>query len=89
MVFLPQGVPWSLHRRQWCLSRMSPAVNPAGLTPTPMTVDQGIFYQPVQEYFQFVQNNLMFQDESNIDHIRREGRGTTHPAYGANGTAAV
>ena len=37
-----------------------------------MTVDQGIFYQPVQEYFQFVQNNLMFQDESNIDHIRRE-----------------
>ena len=50
----------------------APAVNPAGLSPTPLTVDQGIFYQPVQEYFQFVQNNLMFLDESNIDHIRRE-----------------
>ena len=50
----------------------APAVNPAGLTPTPMTVDQGIFYQPVQEYFQFAQSNLMFLDESNIDHIRRE-----------------
>ena len=32
----------------------------------------GIFYQPVQAYFQFVQNNLMFLDESNIGHIRRE-----------------
>ena len=50
----------------------APAVNPAGLNPTPMTVDQGISNQPVQEYFQFVQNNLMFLDESNIDHIRRE-----------------
>ena len=49
-----------------------PAVNPAGLTPTPMTVDEGIFYQPVHTYFQFVQNNLMFLDERNIDHIRRE-----------------
>ena len=49
-----------------------PAVIPAGLNPTPMTVDQGIFYQRVQEYFQFVQNNLMFLDESNVDHIRRE-----------------
>ena len=44
----------------------------AGLTPAPMTVDEGIFYQPVQAYFQFVQSNLMFLDESNIDHIRRE-----------------
>ena len=48
------------------------AAMPAGLNPTPMTVDQGIFYQRVQEYFQFVQNNLMFLDESNIDYIRRE-----------------
>ena len=31
------------------------AANPAGLTPTPMTVDQEIFVQPVQAYFQFVQ----------------------------------
>lgn len=42
------------------------------LPPTPMAVDEGIFYQPVQAYFQFVQNNLMFLDESNSDHIRRE-----------------
>ena len=31
----------------------APAVNLAGLTPTPGTVDQVIFYQPVPEYFQF------------------------------------
>ena len=49
-----------------------PAVNPAGLTPAPMTVDQDIFVHPVQAYFQFVQNNLMFLDESNIDQVRRE-----------------
>ena len=50
----------------------APAVNPAGLTPTPMTVDQDIFVQPVQAYFQFVQNNCLFLDESNIDQVRRE-----------------
>ena len=50
----------------------APAVNPAGLTPTPMTVDQDTFVQPVQAYFQFVQNNLLFLDESNIDQVRRE-----------------
>ena len=49
-----------------------PAVNPAGLNPAPMTVDQDIFVQPVQAYFQFVQNNLLFLDESNIDQVRRE-----------------
>ena len=49
-----------------------PAEIPAGLNPTPMTVDQGIFYQPVQEYFQFVQNNPMFLDEGNMDQVRRE-----------------
>ena len=49
-----------------------PAVNPAGLNPMPMTVDQDIFVQPVQAYFQFVQNNLLFLDESNIDQVRRE-----------------
>ena len=48
------------------------APNMAGLTPTPMTVDQNIFVQPVQAYFQFVQNNLLFLDESNIDQVRRE-----------------
>ena len=50
----------------------APAVNPAGLTPTPMTVDQDIFVQPVQAYFQFVQNNCLFLDESNIDQVRTE-----------------
>ena len=37
-----------------------------------MIEDEGIFYQPVQAYFQFAQSNLMLLDESNIDHIRRE-----------------
>lgn len=50
----------------------APAAIPAGLTPTPMTVDQDIFVQPVQAYFEFVQNNLLFLDESNIDQVRRE-----------------
>ena len=34
----------------------APATNPAGANPRPMTVDEGIFQQPVQAYFQFVQN---------------------------------
>ena len=46
--------------------------NQAGLTPTPMVVDQQIFYQPVQAYFQFVQNNLTYMNESNIDLFRQE-----------------
>ena len=29
------------------------ATNPAGVNPTPMTVDEGIFQQPVQASFQF------------------------------------
>ena len=37
-----------------------------------MTVDEGFFYQPVQAYFQFVQNNLTYINESNIDALRRE-----------------
>ena len=49
-----------------------PTTTPAGPTPTPMTADEGIFYQPVQAYFQFVQNNGMILDESNIDHVRQE-----------------
>ena len=65
-----------------------PAVTPAGLTPAPMTVDEGIFYQPVQAYFQFVQNNLTFLNKSNIDHIRREAE-ERRPTHGANGTAAA
>ena len=48
------------------------ATNAAGLTPTPMTIDNDIFVQPVQAYFQFVQNNLLFLDESNVDQVRRE-----------------
>ena len=35
-------------------------------------VDEQIFYQPVQAYFQFVQNNLTYIDESNIDLFRHE-----------------
>ena len=46
--------------------------NQAGLIPTPMVVDQQIFYQPVQAYFQFVQNNLTYMNESNIDLFRQE-----------------
>ena len=33
------------------------------------------FYQPVQAYFQFVQNNLKYINESNIDNIRQEAGG--------------
>ena len=44
----------------------------AGLAPTPMVVDQQLFYQPVHAYFQFVQNNITFMNESNIDLFRQE-----------------
>ena len=44
----------------------------AGATPTPMSVDEGFFTQPVQAYFQFVQNNLTYINEGNIDAFRRE-----------------
>jgi len=37
-----------------------------------MTVDEGFFYQPVQAYFRFVQNNLTYINEGNIDAFRRE-----------------
>jgi len=50
----------------------APASNAAGVNPTPMTVDEGFFYQPVQAYFQFVQNNLTYINEGNIDAFRRE-----------------
>ena len=50
----------------------APASNAAGVNPTPMTVDEGFFYQPVQAYFQFVQNNLTYINEGNIDALRRE-----------------
>ena len=52
-----------------------PAANPARTNPMPMTVGDGIFYQPVQAYFQFVQNNLTYTNEGNIDNIRQEARG--------------
>ena len=39
----------------------------AGTNPTPMSVDEGFFTQPVQAYFQFVQNNLTYINEGNID----------------------
>ena len=51
----------------------TPAEYPAGTSPTPMTVDDGIFYQPVQTYFQFVQNNLTYINVGNIDLFRHEG----------------
>ena len=44
----------------------------AGATPTPMSVDEGFFTQPVQAYFQFVQNNLTYINEGNIDAFRQE-----------------
>ena len=44
----------------------------AGTNPTPMTVDEGFFNQPVQAYFQFVQNNLTYINEGNIDASRQE-----------------
>ena len=44
----------------------------AGATPTPMVVDEGFFTQPVQAYFQFVQNNLTYINEGNIDAFRQE-----------------
>ena len=37
-----------------------------------MTVDEGFFNQPVQAYCQFVQNNLSYINEGNIDAFRRE-----------------
>ena len=43
----------------------------AGATPTPMTVDEGFFNQPIQAYFHFVQNNLTYINEGNIDAFRR------------------
>ena len=40
-----------------------PATNPAGTNPTPMTVDDGIFYQPVR-------NNPTYINEGKIDLFR-------------------
>ena len=37
-----------------------------------MAVDEGFFNQPVRAYFQFVQNNLTYINEGNIDAFRRE-----------------
>eukprot|EP00435_Cladocopium_sp_Y103_P041062 s114_g11.t1 len=48
------------------------AASPAGVNPMPMTVDEGILSQPAQAYFQFVQNNLTFINEGNIDLFRQE-----------------
>ena len=50
----------------------APATDAAGVNPAPMTVDEGTFYQPVQAYFQCVQNNLTYINEGNIDAFRRE-----------------
>ena len=42
-----------------------PATSSAGINPMPMSVDDGIFYQPVQAYFQFI-------NEGNINLFRQE-----------------
>lgn len=52
--------------------RNAPATGPAGTNPTPMTVDEGAFYQPVQAYVQFLQNNLQYTNEESIDLSRHE-----------------
>ena len=63
---------------------------PAGTNPTPMSVDEGFFTQPVQAYFQFVQNNLTYINEGNIDAFRREAEERhTHTTHGAKGPATV
>ena len=50
----------------------APSDGSAGANPTPMAVDEGFFNQPVQAYFQFVQNNLTYMNEGNIDAFRLE-----------------
>ena len=51
----------------------APAVNLAGLTPTPGTrLIKLSFTSPYRSIFSLHINNLMFLDESNIDRIRRE-----------------
>ena len=44
----------------------------AGTNSTPISVDEGFFTQPVQAYFQFVQKNLTYINEGNIDAFRQE-----------------
>ena len=46
----------------------APASNADGVNPTPMTVDEGFSYQPVQAYLRFVQNNLTYINDA----FRRE-----------------
>ena len=60
----------------------------AGTNPTPMSVDEGFFTQPVQAYFQFVQSNVTYINEGNIDAVRR-GRREAHTAHGTNSPATV
>ena len=47
----------------------APAANPAGTNPTQMMV---FFYEPVQAYFQCVQDNFTYISEVNIDLFRQE-----------------
>ena len=62
---------------------------PAGTNPTPMSVDEGFFTQPVQAYFQFVQNNLTYINEGNIDAFQARGGGEAHTSHGTKGPATV
>jgi hypothetical protein len=41
----------------------------------PMTIDDGIYCQQVQAYFQFVQDNLIYMNDENTDLFQRETEG--------------
>ena len=53
----------------------------AGANPTPMTVDEGFFNQPVQAYFQFVQNNLTYIIQVTLTHSDVKLRKGTHRSW--------
>ena len=59
----------------------APVPNAAEVNPTPMTVDEGFFYQPVQAYFQFVQNNLTYMNEGKLVHSDVKPRKDTHRSW--------
>jgi hypothetical protein len=53
----------------------------AGANPTPMTVNEGFFNQPVQAYFQFVQNNLTYIIQVTLTHSDVKLRKGTHRSW--------
>ena len=60
----------------------APAVNPAGLIPTPMTVDKDIFVSVLS-----VQSIVSGRKQRRPSQERSQGK--THSAYGTDGTATV